>query len=294
MKLKTKFRIALLILYTAGLLAFFSFTCASDSPARENKEQPAQTTDVHLAAQVPQASSLSIPRRVPEVPTTSSPILSCILNDISASMNRTSAARALTVEHVVMLTDFIGETGGGSIGVGHISTETEPLVMLRIPPPEWAGPPTTASNVFTRNKMMREFEKAEPEREARETKRRGNNQLLIEDFLQDLEVFFAVPTNGRFTNLWHGLRRCELYLLADAEYWTRTTGNRPKLYVLIRSDGIHDVEHSEFTPLDPSIEVLLITGSKDIGDLDQLDPPPRLFESPTTAILSITSNVGGN
>ncbi len=32
---------------------------------------------------------------------------------------------------------------------------------------------------------------------------------------------------------------------------------------------------------------------KEIGDLDQLDPPPRLFESPASAIFSLISNVGG-
>ena len=133
-------------------------------------------------------------------------------------------------------------------------------------------------------------------RQAREAKRRENNQILIEDFLQRLEVFFAAPTNGQVTNVWAGLKRCELYLLADAEYWTRTTGKRPNLFILIRSDGIHDAEDedSEFTQLHLSIEVLVITGSKNVGDLHQLDPPVRLFENPTSAILAITLNMEDN
>ena len=49
MNSRTKFYLMLLALYTAGLLAFSSFACESDSPAREEIEQPTHSTDVHLA-----------------------------------------------------------------------------------------------------------------------------------------------------------------------------------------------------------------------------------------------------
>ena len=276
MKLKTKLYFILLL---AALLAGIMLGCTGKTPEEHHQPQE-QLAAFHLNTEQPVDGS------TPAFDT-------CILDDITISMSRASTARSLRLEDVMLLIEHV-DTHGGSIALGHISETTGPLKTLRLPPPERDEPPP-ASDVFTRNKQMREYEAARPERAAREAERREENQIRIKDFVQhDLKTYLAAPQNGRITNLWDGLRRCELHLLQNAEYWTRTTGARPKASIVVRTDGLHDAEDVEFTSIDSSIPVLAITGSADARDLDNLDPPPRLFESPTSAFLFITSHGGSN
>ena len=289
MKLKKKFWFIILVICTAVILALVGGCTrqTQEIPQQQEQHQPQERREVdrHLAA-----LHLDKLEQQPGEGGGTPASLSCFLNDRTISMKRASSARPLTMKDMMLLIEHT-DTYGGSIALGHISETTGPLKTLWLPPPERDELPP-ASNVFTRNKQLREYEAEKPAREAREAKRRESNQLLIKDFVQqDLGAYLAAPQNGHITNLWNGLKRCEIHLLENAEYWARTTGTRPKVSIVVRTDGLHDAEE-EFKPLDPSITVLAITGGTDIGDLDQLDPPPRLFESPTSSILFITSNGG--
>lgn len=265
------------ILFAVVMAALFG--CDRDIPS--NRKTP--PSDVRLAffEDTPPAPVVDV----------SGPVLACILNDVSGSMSY-YGARPMVVGDVLPLIDAMSAVGG-ELAVGSIEARpSEPFMRLRLLPPESHEPPE-ATNVFTRNKLMRAWERDAPERQAREERRREQNRVRIEAFVGQLQRFLERPADAQATDIWNSLRRCEVFLEESDLYWTRVADAPPERFALLVSDGRQTVQTSRFRPISSSIRVLIVSGSRDVGNFDQLRPAPLWFESPAAAVLYIASTVGG-
>lgn len=216
----------------------------------------------------------------------SAPVIA-VLIDFTQSIS-TYGVELPTVETLKPLVDLIDKYGG-ELAIGSIEENPRmPLLRLRLDPPEAPPtPPSTSSDVFTRNKLMRAYRKDREAHEAREEARRARNAEQITVYLNRIEGLLRQGATAGSTDVWGSLRRAETFLMEDPTSWAST----PLRFALLVTDGRHNVTSSTYKPPDPSITVLVATGSKAIGDLTRLDPPPRWFESASGAIRFIVTNV---
>ena len=304
MKARTKFYLMLLALYTAGLLAFSSFACESDSPARENKEQPTQTTDVHLAstqAPTPTVSDvapsvqpdapvqLPTPQTTPPARTEPSPPIICVPVDFSGSVKRFGITR-VTAQHFEPILNLLDRVGGSlAVGSIHDRSAEHPLLRIRIEVPAKPPEASATGDVFTRNKQRRAYRKALPAYTSREEERRARNQVLLADFRVQLKEFLDRPRTSPYSDVWNALRRCQTYLLEPRS--THTGKAASLLFIVPISDGRHNTT-SLYRPLDRSIQVFAVTGVAGLGDFGRLKNV-QWFEGPAAAFLFIVASVEG-
>ena len=290
MKAKTKFRLLLLAFYTAGLLAFFSLTCAG------KKEQPTHPAAVRLAS-----TEAPTPRPVPEVAPAvqlppplqaTGPVLVSVLVDFSASISFYGVEIPNT-QALLPLIQLIDERGG-ELGVGAIQENpSTPLLRLRIPPPEKGlEPPDESVNVFTRKKRLRAYRKALPEHQERERQRRARNKTLIEAYLPRLEAFLSKSASAQTTDLWGNVNRANLMLMEPSLYWTGSMKIAPLRFLVVVSDGRHNSAASEFKRPDKSIVVCAVSGSRGLGDLGKIRGI-SFFESTASAVYYVVAKAEG-
>lgn len=244
-------------------------------------DAPPDTTPINLI-DVTGTSSLA------PAPTTANdaPISVCILVDFSGSMTAYKIAPP-TVDDLVPLLHAV-DLRGGTIAVGSIRARpTDPLDRLFIPPPEKPVQVETASNPFTRKKLIRQYRKEQPAYQAREEERRLHNRTKIADYIARLKEFFAREPGGG-TDIWSSMTRCDLFLMEDPLYWTEATDQTPHRFIVAVSDGRHATD-SPFRPVDRGIVVVVVTGRKGIGNFEKLRPDPTWFESSGSAIRYIVA-----
>lgn len=306
MKTKTKFFIALVLLYTAGLMAFFSFACANDVPAHKREQPYTQTPDTHLVSTeaptpktIPEVSVGASPSTHPTPPTihtaparrTTGPVLVSVLVDFSASISF-YGVEIPTVQSLLPLIQLIDERGG-ELGVGAIQENpSTPLLRLRIPPPEKGlEPPDESVNVFTRKRRLRAYRKALPEHQERERQRRAENKTLIDAYLPQLKAFLSKPASAQITELWGNVDRSSLFLMEPSLYWTRSMQTAPLRFLILVTDGRHNAT-SEFKRPDKSIVVCAVSGSKGLGDINRIRGV-SWFESTASAVYFVVAKAGG-
>ena len=282
MTAKTKFRIALLVLYTAGLLTLVA-SCngqTSQIPQPQNKHG----VDVHLASLdgIRQIATEDVPdERVP-------PIWVCTLIDHSGS-SAFYKVYPPTPSEVRIALDAVSENGG-IFAVGAIfAAPSDPLVRetfsKQIPPPE--GEDKT-KDVFTRRRQRRTYKRALPAWEEAERIRRRDNNSLAEGFLIRYEKFLASEWDPNASNVWDSVKRCVNMLQEDPHHWTSGGGPAPLKYLVLVSDGRANAG-SGYEPLPSDITPIAVSGVEGLGDLAQI-PGIRYFESSDAAYRFIASH----
>ena len=221
------------------------------------------------------------------------PIMVCVLVDFSASIAH-YGVKIPTVSDLTPLIDSI-DRFGGELAVGTIQEDpSTPLLRLRLPPRERGlQPPSQSVDVFTRRKLVREFEKAQPEFEERERLRRAGNRALIEDFVQHLDEYLKRGATAQATDLWGNVRRCDTFLQEDVLYWMAQGGQEPARHLLIVSDGRHNVDSSSFWDIDKGVTVTAVSGARGLGSLSEIKRL-RWFESARAAVSFIVTQIERN
>lgn len=252
-------------------LLLCTFGCGHDGGAGTRGERHADATDTTPARPAPTIA---------------------VLIDFTQSIS-TYGVELPTVETIKPLVDLI-DKHGGELAIGSIEENPRmPLLRLRLDPPEAPPvPPPASTDVFTRNKSMRDYRKDKASHQAREEERRARNAEQITVFENRLEALLRQGPTASATDVWGSLRRAETFLMEDPYSWT-SSGATPPRFALLVTDGQHNVSSSTYKPLDPSITVLVATGSRAIGNLARLDPSPRWFESTSAAIRFILANMEG-
>ena len=285
---KRRFYFILLLFYTAAVLALVGRCNGEVSPVPQQEPR----TDVHLAS-VPQVQAPTA-QAVPETPAgavlavlTTAPPAICALIDFTGSVKHFGIAKP-TVQDFMPVVDLLDRIGG-ELAVGSIHDRpSDPLLRLRIDPPETPPLPSSSGDVFTRNKQRRAYRRALPAYRTREEERRARNQELVSDFRARLEKFVERARTAPNSDLWSSLRRCETFLLEAHSTRTKKTAS-PRFIVAI-SDGRHNVKTSLFRPIHKTISVLAVSGVAGLGDFSRLNDV-RYFEAPSAAFLFIINSV---
>ena len=294
MKTKLKYYALLALLFGAALFAVFG--CDHDTPS--TNQQAPSTNDVHLASDELQAGQavsvvqIALPteaylskasvetsfRNAPDVQALPcKPALIAIFLDFSTSTSE-YGVELPTRADVAALIPLL-EKCGGEIGVGAIQENArQRLIRLRIeapPAPVTEPKREDYSNVFAYNKDRRSFKERRAEYEAQLKEREARDAPRIRVFLDRVERLVEPGATAGSTDVWGALKRGASFLDEDPLSWPVA----PNRYLALITDGYHNRRGTHYEPLPQDVIVLVAHGSSDLGALNQLDPPPRCFES---------------
>ena len=271
MTFKTKFRIALLVLYTAGLLALVA-TCNGQAQT-PHKQQEHTSSSLHLAASLD--SRWKIPASDKPTDDVDSPLEKvgprrvAVLLDFTLSIDRyglyvpSAESFEPLIEHVLH--------NGGELGVGAIQEDSAlPLVRVRIKPPKATPPePPRHRNPLINNRRRAEYEADLKAYNAEERERLRRARTRIGVFRKRLKALLDRSADRERTDLFGNLMRANRFLMEPQVGWQ--TGAPLKCVLLLQTDG-DDTAGSNFFRPDPSVLIILVNGSAGPGDLDPFNP----------------------
>ena len=215
------------------------------------------------------------------------PVRICTLFDHSASMAH-FAIDLPSLDDTRPLQRLIIRRGG-SVAYGLIQ-ENPSTSLLRetiSAPEEGLTPPDQSTNVFARSKAKRLYEENLPIYEERERSRIDSARVVIDAFEIRLGEFITAGAGkANITDLWGNIRRCSSQLLEPIPYGHP----EPDRYLLIISDGVHNLKGSEYEPVDDSITVLSVSGARRIGATTKIGRRVLWFESAVAAINYIVAS----
>lgn len=208
----------------------------------------------------------------------------------------------LEPEDLKPLIDLLRRTGG-EIGVGLISDDSnrsllrlrvevppiEPKVDIQDPQVGDLDAYEAAQKQRDNNAKRAELEKNQVSYLDAKTAWEKQTGQDIQQFSLELKKLLSVKPKFGASDVWGGIARCELFLAEDNSVWPQ--GATPHRFLALVSDGQHNVASNSQVSLNSGARLLLINGSRSVGELGHLNP--LMFESAQAAFLYITTIEGG-
>jgi len=215
---------------------------------------------------------------------TSSPLLICVVDDKTMSMGK---ARSTPVQEkdLLELVALLRESGG-ELGFSLIGEATNlPLLRVRIPTPPSPPIKPTDDNPFIRAEKTSQFSEATRRYESDYQRWEAEVNQRVNNFLDVSRRRLALPVKDRTSPVYEAIARAQLFL-GEQSGWPENS----RRMIVLQSDCQDTTPHKP-VEMRSDTAVLVVNGSGSLGVLADVQPKPKQFESLSTALESIKTEV---